>query len=118
MLLFLTEEATYNLCFLQRKKQIKKGDSQACTAGEAIANMMKRKKISLHLNYDALKNLDQGPSVTESTAGNRNAEDSQDPFTSSIFMKNVKRRIIRPKAPSKIPFNIKNRISDLIGISK
>lgn len=45
----------------QRKKQRKKQQIQASTAGEAIEKMLQEKKISSKINYEVLRDLNRVP---------------------------------------------------------
>jgi Brf1-like TBP-binding domain len=47
----------------KRKAQRKKSSAPCSTAGEAIEKMLKEKKLSQKINYDALKQLREGSSL-------------------------------------------------------
>ncbi|XP_057679278.1 BRF1 RNA polymerase III transcription initiation factor subunit b [Corythoichthys intestinalis] len=68
------EKGTYKEKPKKTKKKKKKESMQASTAGEAIKKMLAKKKISAKINYDVLKDLNEG----EVSAGPQKPESQPD----------------------------------------
>lgn len=102
-----------NICFaLQKKRRVKRGRIQANTAGEAIEKMLQQKKISLKLNYDVLKSINPEDPLSESAV--TKSESNIDDEITPLLMRSVKNRF-KLKAPTPVPSNIKQGMSDIIG---